>query len=482
MRPRSPRSPRSPRFACSCLLTVAVGFGLACEGDTAPSSSALGDYPDCGDGVVQLGEACDDAGDSPKCNVTCGVKVWKDPRFFETPANGGPTEAPLVAIDARGNALAVWAYGFQSSYASRYHVLTGTWSAPRLIEHGSTFRPRLAMNSAGDAMIAWTLRDGGLYSVRYTMDTASWQDSTVAPELAILYFTLVMDRVGSVTALWNNCSGQLYASRHTKGDSGWRTSTISDEDEPTGPSCENGTAFIVNHGLDGNALAAWAHRGTAYVARPGLDSGPWNVEEAFGVPLRTTLVDLVQDADGNAIAVWSDYARQNEAFATRYKARTDQWGPDVALTNDSGWQGIQVAVSPDGDGIAVWWGEENSALLVRTYQSQTNVWGEQREIRVDGQLDSQLEYQVEYNTVVQLAVDAQGNSVIAWRSNALSETRLHTVRHFADVGWAAGQTITATVPAYGLAPPSLAMNATGSTVLAWAAIGQVGSLYATVYD
>lgn len=91
---------------------------------------------------------------------------------------------PKLAMDARGNAIAVWGERVGQHFtlcASRYNA-GGTWSRPSRIDAegvsgaGDSFEPRLAMDAEGNAVAVWqqvngTLRD--IWASRY-LSGAGW--------------------------------------------------------------------------------------------------------------------------------------------------------------------------------------------------------------------------------------------------------------------------------------------------------------------
>src|SRR6185295_7689129 len=75
----------------------------------------------------------------------------------------GTITTPALAVDASGNAVAVWVQNdgtVNSLYASRFNVGTGTWSTPALVESRSQAMPTTADNlsvsiNGNYAAISW---------------------------------------------------------------------------------------------------------------------------------------------------------------------------------------------------------------------------------------------------------------------------------------------------------------------------------------
>jgi hypothetical protein len=72
-------------------------------------------------------------------------------------------------MDANGNAIAVWAQDdgpTMSIYANRYVAGTG-WQEAQLIEDGTgeARYPQIAMNASGNAIAVWEQYDGSAWSI-----------------------------------------------------------------------------------------------------------------------------------------------------------------------------------------------------------------------------------------------------------------------------------------------------------------------------
>lgn len=108
---------------------------------------------------------------------TAGVG-WGAPTLLESDNAGDALEVD-VAIDARGNAIAVWrqSVGFRANvYANRYGVRAASWSGVDLVETDDAddaTLPRVAADSRGNAMVVWQQFDGyrsNVWANRYLAD------------------------------------------------------------------------------------------------------------------------------------------------------------------------------------------------------------------------------------------------------------------------------------------------------------------------
>lgn len=253
---------------------------------------------------------------------------------------------PKVAMDAGGNATAVWAEGFpvESIYANRYTAGAG-WGTAQLLETGvgTAQFPRVAMAS-GEAIAVWAQSPNGLNSLfanRFFPGTG-WGTATevdVLPFNVRLNFDVKMDGQRNAVAAWEQLDagsvGHLYASRFVPA-SGWGV-----------PEAIESFTFDPEEDLEmamdteGNAMVVWRHAGRI-VANRFLEGVGWGTAEPIDVfgagdPFSP---QVAMDPEGNAMAAWVQFTgTQDDAMANRF--RVDDvppaltiTSPTAALTND----------------------------------------------------------------------------------------------------------------------------------------------------
>jgi hypothetical protein len=256
---------------------------------------------------------------------------WGTATLIETD-NTGDAKEPQIAPDANGNAIAVW---FQSDatrnniWANRYTAGSG-WGTATLIETddaGDASGPKIAIDANGNALAVWDQGDGTRQSIwvnRYTAGSG-WGSATLLetddagtagdPQIAF-------DANGNALAVWFQSDGtraNIWASRYTAG-SGWGGATLIETDNA-------GAALIPQLAIDsnGNALAAWAQQdGTRYniwanryTAGAGWGTATLLETDNTGAAF---VPQIAIDSNGNAIAVWnqSDGTRDN-VWASRFQ-------------------------------------------------------------------------------------------------------------------------------------------------------------------
>jgi hypothetical protein len=190
---------------------------------------------------------------------------WGAAALIET-ENAGDADAPQVAFDAQGNALAVWDQSDgtrHNIWANRYDSGTG-WGTAVLIETdnaGNAYSSQVAFDAQGNALAVWRQSDGTRYNI--------------------------------------------WANRYASG-TGWGAATLIETDNA-------GDAGLPQIGFDaqGNALSVWRQSdGTLnnIWANRYVSSTGWGTAAKIGTGAGiATVPQIVIDAWGNALSVWEEY-------------------------------------------------------------------------------------------------------------------------------------------------------------------------------
>jgi len=255
---------------------------------------------------------------------------------------------PQVSIDPSGNAISVW-YQIdgirQSAWANRYVVGTG-WGTAELIETddtGDTNSPSVAVDAAGNAVAVWQQWDGAtfwdIWSNQYVVGTGwgtagpieTGAASAFAPQVAV-------GPSGSAAAVWVQVSGPFastWANRYVVG-TGWGTAGLVE-------TSDTGDASTPQVAVDpsGNAIATWRHwdgvTNSIWANRYVVGTG-WGTAESIETGSGAAQGSVVAvDAAGNAIAVWQQFDGEFwDLWANRFTAPDTEppvadAGPDQAV-------------------------------------------------------------------------------------------------------------------------------------------------------
>lgn len=293
---------------------------------------------------------------------------WGRPVLIETD-DAGHAYYPFVAVDAVGNAIAVWSQSDgtrQNVWANRYAQAAG-WGSATLLETdnaGSAFWPQVAFDARGDAVVVWYQSDGtrtNIWANRYSVG-AGWAAAelvenddaggAVDPQVAL-------DPGGNATVVWSQSDGtrpNIWANRYSVG-SGWGSPALVETDN-----------------------AGWASRPSVGVDASGVARVVWSQSNFFRYSIWTNrfvpgsgwgtraLVETLDSGDayypritvaptGEAAAVWqqSDGTREN-IWANRFEP-SGGWGQAQLLEGDNGGRALipRVAGNARGDAVAVWY-------------------------------------------------------------------------------------------------------------------------------
>jgi hypothetical protein len=355
---------------------------------------------------------------------------WGQAQVIETLF--GDAHSPQVAMDINGNATVVW-YQFDgtaySIYTNRYVPGTG-WGAAALIEAaaGNAFNPQVAVDANGNAMAVWYQYAGGYYSIyanRYVIGTG-WGAAALT-EAANGYAAdpqVVMDRNGNAIAVWRQHDGtanSIYYNRYVLG-TGWGAAgtlleaTNGSADRPQVSIDDNGNAIFVWEQFDGTANSIYANR---YVN--GVGVGAAAAIEAAAGPARTAQVCM--DANGNAFAVWSQNDGTNwKTYANRYIAGSG-WGAATLIQSGTGQaSNPQVAADAFGNAVAVWEQVESgvSTICSRRYINGT---GWEANPEVESLIGNAYDPQV--------AMNGHGSVMAIWRNEDSPSSGNYSI--FADI-------------------------------------------------
>jgi hypothetical protein len=301
--------------------------------------------------------------------------TWGPLQLIETSAGsvgvGTAGGSPQIAMDAGGNAIAVWRQhdGQRDSiYANRFNAASGAWGTAQLIETdnaGGALSPQIAMDAGGNAIAVWEQSDGtrnNIWANRFSAASGSWgtaqlietedAGSALSPQVA-------MDAGGNAIAIWQQSDGtrnNIWANRFGAATGTWGTARLIETDNA-------GTASAAQVAMDtgGNAIAVWQQsdgtRDNIWANRFSAASGTWGSAQVIETGTGTTVdPQIAMDASGNAIAVWRQFdATSDNVHANRFDAASGAWGTAQAIeTSNQEAIGPQIAFDVNGNAMAIW--------------------------------------------------------------------------------------------------------------------------------
>jgi hypothetical protein len=412
----------------------------------------------------------------PSPPISAPPKAWQGAAPIDAQtSNALSATDPQIAIDASGNAIAVWEQRDgtrRDAWANRFDASTGKWGVAELIESddaGSVFDPQIAMAPNGSALAVWEQFDGtrsNAWANRFDASTGKWGgagliEANDAVQLSGLQ--IAMDASGNAVAVWEQTVGDredAWANRFDASTGQWGTAQRIETND-AGSVFDTQIAMAAN----GNAMAVWeqddgANHWSVWANHFDAATGQW----AGAVLIETSDISnadypqVAMDANGNAMAVWeqSDGTRFN-IWANRFDAGTGAWGLPQRIGSDTAAEAsnAQIALDASGNAVAVWEQRDGtrSNAWVNRFDASTGKWGVAELIETNDASGT-------FNP--QIAMDASGNAMAVWDQ----DSSVWVNRFDASTGqWGTAELLEA--DSDDTVDPQIAMNASGNAVAVW---------------
>lgn len=271
------------------------------------------------------------------------------------------SSAQWVAVDPRGDVTAVWE-SFDGSHvtveAAVRPAATGVWQAPAAISAPgeNAYGPRAALDAKGDATAVWYRYDGSNYIVQAAilpaggmwsapLDLSPSGIDAVVPEVAV-------DPQGDATAVWNRNDVVQAAMRPAGGS--WQNPV---DVSASGQIIEAPEVAVDPHG---NATAIWDRsNGSKYVVQAATrpaGSGVWQTPaDLSDAGDNSEAAEVAVDPQGNATGIWQSYDGTDQIVQAAVHPTDGTWQTPLTLSTASlDSENPQVAIDPQGDAAAVW--------------------------------------------------------------------------------------------------------------------------------
>jgi hypothetical protein len=404
--------------------------------------------------------------------TTRGDGTWGTAQLIET--NAGNALYPQIAMNAGGNAIAVWNQydGTTNAYhiwAIRYVAGVG-WGTAQLIENnnGDASNPQIAMDGSGNAIAVWNQSDGTLINIwanRYVAGvgwgTAQLIETNNAGNAGGA--NIAMNPSGNAIAVWYQYDsagkGHIWANRYVVG-SGWGTAQLIENNNATASSPQiamdgSGNAIAVWSQYDGSWNRIWANR---YVVGSG-----WGTAQLIENNNATaSSPQIAMNANGNAIAVWKLYYEntQFDIWANRYVAGVG-WGTIQLIETDNAGNADypQIAMDGSGNAIAVW--KQSDGTRTNIWANRYVVgsgWGTAQLIETDNAGNADYP---------QIAMDGSGNATVVWTQSDGTRTNIWAIRYVAGSGWWGTAQPIETDNAGDADYPRIATGGSGNAIAVW---------------
>jgi len=288
---------------------------------------------------------------------------------------GRDAYAPQLAVDAQGNAIAVWARtgASHTTVQAAARVAGAGWQTPVNISPPGqdAYSADVAVDPLGNAAAVWERSDdvGRVVQGAVRAAAAGWQAPVdlSAPSVEPTLPRVALDARGNAIAVWvlTQAAGDLAQSAVRPAGGAWQA--------PVSLSTAAQRASDAQVAVDGqdNAVAVWQRGSAAGVvvqsaARPA--GGSWQAPATLSAAARLnrSRPQVAVDPRGNAIAVWErhDAAKFVVQAAVRPAGGTWQSPANLSAPCRDAFD-PQVAVDPQGNAIAVWERHNAAASVVQ---------------------------------------------------------------------------------------------------------------------
>ena len=341
---------------------------------------------------------------------------WSTPRALSVPADH--VASPQLAIGG-GTVDVVWnRYDGKNLIvqAASRDAKTRSWSAPTsLSKPGRDAQaPRIAVNSRGDAVAVWasvgftgwtiqaaSRSAGGPWQSAVPLDTP--QAGTAAPDV-------VVDDTGRAVAVWAATAG-----------AGWRVQSASRTADGTwskvvaisGPDATGSIAPQVALEGSNDVLAVWSRTigNSTMIEAATLGAGKtaWSpAAPLFAVANDALAPSVTVNARGDGVIIWTSSDQTGVSVQASYRRAGKAWGPPQPLSGTAaGTLSPRAALDARGDAVAVWTQTINgfSRVHAASFDHAGRAWSAARVLSKAG---------ADSIPPVQVALDGGGDGVVAW--------------------------------------------------------------------
>ncbi|QBX54464.1 PKD domain-containing protein [Nocardioides seonyuensis] len=367
--------------------------------------------------------------------------------YADLSAVGGSAQAPDVAVDAEGNATAVWSRstgsGFVVQAATR--EAGGAWSAPvDLTTASNGYDPQVVVDAAGNATAIWRARAGegtvvqaagrpagGVWSAPVDLATDLTLDHSRidVPQIAV-------DAAGNVTATWSRYDAFRFVVQAASRPAGGAWTTPVDLSAPSNTSANSSLA------LDpaGNATVVWT---TSEGSGGGYAPGSGAKIQAATRPAGGTWSSAVDVTDagpssyvyeprvvvgrtGEVTAIWLALSGAYVVQSATRPAQGPWTAPETLSAPGADTSNPDVAVDGQGTTTAVWQEHDGDNWIVKgARRAAGGAWSDGVDLSAPGQ-----------DAINPQAVgDSAGNTTAIWTRSDGTAERIQAATQAAGGTW-----------------------------------------------
>src|SRR5262245_38212079 len=357
---------------------------------------------------------------------------------------GGPDHrAPVVAGNARGDAVAAW----ESDRGKRIEAASrgrgGAWSPPRQLSGTDARDADVAMEASGAALVVWQGYDGEdrrVVQAAERFPDGRWSEARTlsAPGTEAREPTVGIDAQGGASVAWSRSGSRedavIEVVRRPAGGAWSRPVTL-------GRLADRSRVPRIAVSADGDAALVWrAKEGRRSVVLAAVrTAGRWSPAERISAAGEWSRdPDVGIDRTGHAVAVWllTDAADLEGQVEWAERRAGGAWTPPGLLSPpaDTPFElsrpspsdnGPRVAVAPSGAAVAVWQlGVDGTNRVQAAGRAAGGPWSAPRTLSRGGESGE-----------ARVAIGPLGDALAAWEELAGDGFRIRAARGGADGVW-----------------------------------------------
>lgn len=389
------------------------------------------------------------------------VPGWLAPQDLS--AAGQDAATPQVAVDPFGNAVAVWERtdGTHSRVQAAVHPAGGAWQLPAqdLSASGQDAEaPQVALDPAGNAIAIWHRSNGTNTIVQGAFRPAggAWQlpaQDLSAPGQNAENPQIAFDSSGNAVAVWSRLDGSNFIVQAAFRPTGGAWQVPAQDLSAVGA---DGAEPHVALDAAGNAVAVWRRpNGANFIIQAAVRpaGGPWQLpaQDLSAAGQDAFLPRIAVDPAGNAVAVWRRSNGTNSIVQAAARPAGGPWqlpGQDLSASGQNA-NNPQVAVDRFGNAVAVWQRPEGGSNVVQAaLRPSGSAWLPAENLSASGLPASDPH----------VGFDSAGNAVAVWKRSVMQ-----AAVHPAGGSWQSPVDLAAANPGQ----PELAVDPGGNAVAVW---------------
>jgi hypothetical protein len=417
----------------------------------------------------------------PAAGAASTPPSWSAPVAVSEP--GATVYDAHLAVDAAGDAAAIWMRGnggggYVAQVATR--VAGGAWSAPTTLSGMGVpaAETAIAIDAKGDAVAVWEQYVGKeqVEVKTHAAGAPGWSGATTlsSPQREADDAQVAIDPQGQAIVAWLGDDAAGHEIVQASAEQGF-----ADEwGAPISLSAPGADAEEVKLGMDaaGDAFAVWRRPGSGNVQIEGSErpaGGSWGSPSVLSPPgVNAIEPELAVDAEGDEAVIWDHFTSTNIAQVTTRRAG-GLWSTPHDLTGEAeNVFGQQVGLDAQGDVTAIWFetvGEDTVRSATET--AGTGIWSAPTDLAPANPAEPDPS----------LAVDPAGDAVVTWNVGTTGHEAIQAAaRKGQDGAWSLPTTISS--PGTRSIDTETGIGATGAAVALWRNVGNGEGIVSSNYD